>query len=236
MTNLTEKGITCKTTISENNAVQQILDAGILPLYFNEDIEVIKFVLNVSYVAGIRAFEFMNRGQNALDVFSKLVTYVNSDLPGMVLGVGTVCEPEIAVKYIDAGAQLIIAPNLNLEVGKVCEIRQVPWIPGIFTPTELYQARHHGAALVKLFPANLSSPDFIKAMRGPINDINLIVTGGITPDNESIGKWIAAGASAVGIGSSLFAEQNIRTWQSADLVATINSCLTIVKIARQNLK
>ncbi|ETZ20996.1 hypothetical protein [Pedobacter sp. V48] len=236
MTNLTDGDFGSKATITENKAIRQIVEAGILPLYFNKDIEVMKFVLDVSYTSGIRVFEFMNRGGNALDLFSKLITYVKSHLPGMLLGVGTVCEAESAAKYINAGAQLIIAPNLNLQVGAVCEICNVPWIPGVFTPTELYEAKSHGAKIVKLFPANLSSPDFIKSMKGPFSDIDFIATGGITPDIESIGEWISAGASAVGIGSSLFSDKILLMKQSNDLASIIISCLAMVKVARQNIK
>jgi 2-dehydro-3-deoxyphosphogluconate aldolase / (4S)-4-hydroxy-2-oxoglutarate aldolase len=211
-----------------------LFETGILPLYFHKDIEVMKAIVDSCYSAGIRVFEFMNRADNAFKLFNQLSAYAAQTLPGMKLAVGTVCDPDTALRYIDAGASIIIAPNINPIIAGVCKKKDIPWIPGIFTPSELYLAKDHGATLVKLFPADLSSPAFIKAMKGPTPDIRFIASGGITPNMEAISKWIIGGADVVGIGSSLFSQTKASSADD-DLVSLLASCINSVKSTRSQI-
>lgn len=187
----------------------KIRSMRVLPLFNYADIEVCKSVMQVCYAAGIRVFELTNRDSAAYDVFKKLVPFVEKELPELSLGAGTILDVETAQKFIDAGADFIIAPNLDAAVGKVCVDNYVPWIPGCFTPTEMKYAYDLGAEVVKLFPAGTVGPSYLKHVKGPLPFLKIIVTGGVELDELSLSKWIDAGVFAIGIGSQLFSSQAI---------------------------
>lgn len=179
-------------------------EVGILPLFYHADIEVAKEIVNASYRGGARAFEFTNRGENAFHVFSELLAYTKESLPGLAMGIGTIYDAETAQRFINAGADFVVTPCLNPAVGEACINANIPWIPGVSTLTEIYNARQAGAEVVKLFPGDVVGSAFIKAIRGPMPDVKIMVTGGVQPTKESIGEWFGAGAYAVGLGSNLF--------------------------------
>jgi 2-dehydro-3-deoxyphosphogluconate aldolase / (4S)-4-hydroxy-2-oxoglutarate aldolase len=183
----------------------------VLPLFNYADTEVCKSVMRVCYAAGVRVFELTNRDSAAFEVFKNLVPFVEKELPELSLGAGTILDVETAQKFIDAGADFIIAPNLDAAVGKVCTDNDVPWIPGCFTPTEMKYAYDLGAEVVKLFPAGTVGPSYIKHIKGPLPFLKIIVTGGVELDEVSLAKWIEAGVFAIGVGSQLFNEKNIKS-------------------------
>lgn len=190
--------------IDSNKTLSLIHETGILPLFYHADFTIAKEVIQASYRGGARAFEFTNRGANAYDIFVQLVPFVQQNLSGMALGIGTIYDAATAQKFIDAGADFIVAPFTNPEVGQVCVAAGVPWIPGIATLTEIFQAMQHGAEVVKLFPGEVVGSAFVKAARGPMPHVKIVVTGGVQPTVESIDEWFGAGVYGVGMGSNLF--------------------------------
>ncbi|MFN9681501.1 MAG: bifunctional 4-hydroxy-2-oxoglutarate aldolase/2-dehydro-3-deoxy-phosphogluconate aldolase, partial [Bacteroidota bacterium] len=96
-------------------------------------------------------------------------------------------------------------PITSLEVGEVCREHQIPWLPAAATLNEIWQAKQAGATVVKLFPGNVLGPGFVKAIKGPLPNIKVMVTGGVEPTQESIQSWLKAGANFLGMGSQLFA-------------------------------
>jgi 2-dehydro-3-deoxyphosphogluconate aldolase / (4S)-4-hydroxy-2-oxoglutarate aldolase len=198
--------------MAKYNAIEvyeKIRSKKVLPLFNYADAAVCKSVMRACYNAGVRVFELTNRDAAAYDVFRQLVPFVEKELPELSLGAGTILDPETAQEYIDAGADFIIAPNLDAEVGKVCVANYIPWIPGCFTPTEMKSACDLGAEVVKLFPAGTVGPSYIKHLRGPMPFLKIIVTGGVALDELTLSKWIDAGVFALGIGSQLFSNQAI---------------------------
>lgn len=195
--------------MDKDKTIALLNEVGVLPLFYHADIEIAKQVVAASYHGGARAFEFTNRGENALEVFVKLLAYVKENLPGLSMGIGTIYDAATAQKYVDAGTDFIVTPCLNPEVGKVCIAAGIPWIPGITTLTEIYNARVAGAEVVKLFPGDVVGSKFVKAIKGPMPDIKIMVTGGVQPTKESIDEWFGAGAYAVGLGSNLFPKEVI---------------------------
>ena len=179
-------------------------EVGILPLFYHADVEVAKEVINASYRGGARVFEFTNRGDNAYNVFVELLAHVKESLPGLSFGIGTIYDAETARKFVEAGTDFIVTPCLNPEVGQVCATANIPWIPGITTLTEIYNAQQAGAEVVKLFPGEVVGSKFVKAVKGPMPKIKIMVTGGVQPTKESIDEWFGAGVYAVGLGSNLF--------------------------------
>jgi 2-dehydro-3-deoxyphosphogluconate aldolase/(4S)-4-hydroxy-2-oxoglutarate aldolase len=209
-------------------------EVGILPLFYHADIEIAKEVVNASYRGGARAFEFTNRGENAYTVFIELLAYTKESLPGLSLGIGTIYDEETAQKYIDAGADFIVTPCLNPAVGYACGKAGIPWIPGISTLTEIFNAQQAGAEVVKLFPGEVVGSAFVRAIRGPMPKVKIMVTGGVQPTRESINEWFGAGAYAVGLGSNLFPKDVVAEGNYPWIEQKVAESIGLVKEFRAN--
>jgi 2-dehydro-3-deoxyphosphogluconate aldolase / (4S)-4-hydroxy-2-oxoglutarate aldolase len=183
----------------------------LVPVYYHADPEQSRTILQACYDGGVRVFEFTNRGKAALPVFTELAGYVAAHCPGMVLGIGTILTPAEATQFLDAGAAFVVQPVTTPAVGSVCRERNVPWLPAGATLTEIYNATQLGAEVVKVFPGNVLGPGFIKAVKGPLPGLNLMVTGGVEPTPESLTQWFDAGVTAVGLGSQLVAGEAVRS-------------------------
>ncbi|OJV21312.1 MAG: bifunctional 4-hydroxy-2-oxoglutarate aldolase/2-dehydro-3-deoxy-phosphogluconate aldolase [Dyadobacter sp. 50-39] len=209
-------------------------EVGVLPLFYHADIEIAKEVINAAYRGGARAFEFTNRGDNAYNVFTELLAYVKESLPGLSMGIGTIYDAETAQKFIDAGTDFIVTPCLNPAVGAVCVKAGIPWIPGVSTLTEIYNAQQAGAEVVKLFPGEVVGSKFVRAIRGPMPNVKIMVTGGVQPTRESINEWFSAGAYAVGLGSNLFPKEAIAEGNYPWIEQKVAESIALVKEFRAN--
>lgn len=209
-------------------------EVGVLPLFYHADIEIAKEVINAAYRGGARAFEFTNRGDNAFNVFTELLAYVKESLPGLSMGIGTIYDAETAQKFIDAGTDFIVTPCLNPEVGAACLKAGIPWIPGISTLTEIYNAQQAGAEVVKLFPGEVVGSAFVRAIRGPMPKVKIMVTGGVQPTKESINEWFGAGAYAVGLGSNLFPKDVVAQGNYPWIEQKVAESIALVKEFRAN--
>jgi 2-dehydro-3-deoxyphosphogluconate aldolase / (4S)-4-hydroxy-2-oxoglutarate aldolase len=148
---------------------------------------------------GVRAFELTLNSPGALDGIAELVRRFEAD--GLVVGAGTVMDVEAAGAAIDAGARFLVSPHTDPDLVRWAATRRVPMVPGAFTPTEIVLAWRAGAAAVKLFPASVAGPAFVREHRGPLGHIPLVPSGGMTLENAP--AFVAAGAVAVGLGSWL---------------------------------
>ena len=209
-------------------------EVGVLPLFYHADIETAKEVINAAYRGGARAFEFTNRGDNAYNVFAELLAYVKESLPGLSLGIGTIYDAETAQKFIDAGTDFIVTPCLNPAVGAACLKAGIPWIPGVYTLTEIYNAQQAGAEVVKLFPGEVVGSAFVRAIRGPMPKVKIMVTGGVQPTKESINEWFGAGAYAVGLGSNLFPKDVVAQGNYPWIEQKVAESIALVKEFRAN--
>jgi len=144
---------------------------------------------------GIRAIELTYTTPNVQNVFEEL------QHEDMLLGAGTVLDPETARHAILAGAKFVVSPHFNKDVARICNRYGIPYFPGCMTIREMVEALESGCDVLKLFPANGFEPSFIKSVNGPLPQVKIMPTGGINLDN--INDWLAAGAVAVGIGSDL---------------------------------
>ncbi len=147
---------------------------------------------------GMRLVEFTLTSPRALETLAEFSATASEDL---LLGAGTVLDPESCRGAILAGARFIVTPTLNLEVVRLCRRYSVPVIPGAFTPTEILTAWEAGADFVKVFPAGRLGPGYLKDLLGPLPQVRLVPTGGIGPDDAV--EYLRAGASAVGVGGRL---------------------------------
>jgi len=147
---------------------------------------------------GVKFIEITMTVPNALKMIEKVRGTVSKEI---ILGVGSVLDPETAQKAIDAGAQFVVSPIFKKEIIDKAHKNNVPAVPGTFTPTEMLNAHQYGADIIKVFPADILGMKFFKAVKAPMPDLNLMPTGGVNLDNA--GDWINAGACAVGIGTAL---------------------------------
>ena len=206
-----------------------IQETGIVPVFYNADIEVSKKVLKACYDGGIRAFEFANRGDFAQEVFKELSKYALAELPGMVLGIGSVVDPGTAAIYLQLGANFVVGPLFNPEVAKVCNRRLVAYAPGCGSVTEVGYAQEAGCELCKVFPGDVLGPAFVKALRAPMPWSKLMVTGGVKPTRENLEAWFKAGVFCVGMGSNLFPKDLIAAGNWPGITALCREALSIVK-------
>lgn len=183
--------------------IDTIREQKMLPLYYHSDKEVSIGVLKALYAAGIKTVEYTNRGEAAVENFIALRKLVNAEMPGMLLGIGTVKTVSDAENYIAAGADYIICPVVNPEVAAVVQKAGLLWIPGCLTPTEIFTAETSGARLVKIFPGSVVGPSYISAIKELFPKLLFMPTGGVDTTAENIKEWFDSGVVAVGMGSKL---------------------------------
>lgn len=209
-----------------------IKETGIVPVFYNGDVEVSKKVLKACYDGGIRAFEFASRGDFAQEVFGELMKYANAELPGMILGIGSVVDPATAAMYIQLGANFVVGPLFNPAIAPICNRRNIPYAPGCGTVTEVGMAQEAGCDLCKVFPGDVLGPAFVKGLRAPMPWSKLMVTGGVKPTRENLEGWFKAGVYCVGMGSNLFPADAIAACDWARISALCAEALKIVKEVR----
>ena len=203
-------------------------ETGLIPVFNHEDIAVAKSVLDASYAAGVRVFEFTNRDKNALEVFTELVVYAQA-YPDLVLGIGTIFSREDAKKFFDAGARFIVSPALIPEVAHFCNGQGLTWIPGCGSVTEIYNALQLDAKVIKVFPGNVLGPAFVKSVRAVFPTILIMPTGGVTPTADNISSWFTAGANFVGMGSQLYEKSLIAHSAFDQLSENIKNVFSIIE-------
>lgn len=209
-----------------------IRETGIVPVFYNGDIEISKNVLKACYEGGIRAFEFANRGDFAQEVFKELVKYANAELPGMIMGIGSVVDPGTAALYLQLGANFVVGPLFNPAIAPICNRRNVPYAPGCGSVSEVGAAQEAGCDLCKVFPGDVLGPAFVKGLRAPMPWSKLMVTGGVKPTRENLEGWFKAGVYCVGMGSNLFPKDAIAAGDWAKISALCRDALAIVKEVR----
>ena len=211
----------------------QVLDAivstGMVPVYYNKDVEIAKQVVKACYEGGVRAFEFTNRGDFAHEVFAELIKFATKECPELVLGVGSIVDAGTASLYLQLGANFVVGPLFNPEMAKDCNRRLVPYTPGCGSVSEIGFAQEVGCDLCKIFPAgNVGGPSFVKNIKAPMPWSMIMATGAVEPTEENLSAWFKAGVTCVGMGSKLFPKEMIAAgnWEAIstlcrDALATI---------------
>jgi len=211
---------------SIDKVTQHILNSKLIPLFYEDNVQVVVDVVKALYAGGIRTIEFTHRGQHALENFKALVA-LKREMPDLYLGIGTIKNEEDAKNYIDAGADFLISPIFDASVADIAYLHKVLWIPGCMTPTEIHQAQVAGCTIVKLFPGNVLGPGFIEAIRPLFREVNFLVTGGVDATEASILSWLKAGAAGVGLGSKLITKEVLANKQYDLLTTTAQQLLSI---------
>lgn len=207
---------------------------GVVPVFTHPDTEVGRSLARSVVAGGLRTLEFTNRGDGALDALGALIPWARSELPDLIVGVGSIVDGTTATEAIGLGVSFIFGPSLDADVAAACEAADVPYVPGCGTVTEIVTAHRLGSDFVKLFPAGaLGGPGFLSAVRGPCPWVEAIPTGGVEPTVESLGAWFAAGAPAVGMGSKLIPAEMVAAGDWKRLTTRIADTVANVRTARR---
>ncbi len=210
--------------------VAQIMkDTGLVPLFFHSDIEVAKKVVKACYDGGARLLEFTARGDFAHEVFGALNKYAIKELPGMIIGVGSVSDAAAASLYLQLGANFVVTPVLREDIALICNRRKVLWSPGCGSLSEIAAAEELGCEIVKLFPGGIYGPEFVKSIKGPQPWTSIMPTGGVAPTKESIASWFNAGVTCVGMGSQLISKEVIAMEDWEGLKTTVKNTLRLIQ-------
>jgi 2-dehydro-3-deoxyphosphogluconate aldolase/(4S)-4-hydroxy-2-oxoglutarate aldolase len=218
---------------SRIEVAQVMKDTGMVPLFFHSDIELSKNILKACYKGGARLMEFTARGDFAHEVFGELTKYAIKELPGMILGVGSVTDAASASLYMALGANFIVTPVLREDIAIVCNRRKVLWSPGCGSLTEIAKAEELGCEIVKLFPGDIYGPEFVKGIKGPQPWTSIMPTGGVTPTEDNLKGWFDAGVTCVGLGSQLISKDIMANKDYAKLEQDVKNALDIIKSVRK---
>lgn len=216
---------------SRIEVAQVMKETGMVPLFYHPDIELGKKILKACYDGGARLMEFTARGDFAFEVFSELNKYALHNLPGMIMGVGSITDAGAASMFMQMGANFIVTPSLREDIAIVCNRRKVLWSPGCGSLIEINKAEEIGCEIVKLFPGDLYGPGFVKGIKGPQPWTSIMPTGGVSTDEENLKAWFQAGVTCVGMGSKLISKEILENKDYSGLEKKVRETLeTISKL------
>ena len=216
------------------DVIIKMQEAGIVPIFYHKDPEVCRNVIKACHDGGTKVFEFTNRGDYAHELFSELNKWTEKEMPGLIMGVGSVVDAGTAALYIQLGANFIVSPILNPEMARVCNRRKILWVPGCGSMSEINYAEELGAEIIKIFPgSSVGGPDFIKAVKGPCPWTSIMPTGGVEPTVANLREWFEAGATCVGIGSNLITRELIQKKDWKGLTKLVAGAIKVAKMFRK---
>jgi len=210
--------------------INEIIESGVVAVIRAESKEQGKKIIEAVKNGGIKALEITLTVPGAVDIIKELVEEYKDD--SVIIGAGTVLDPESARACILAGAKYIVSPYFDQETVKLCNRYSVPIMPGVMNPREVVMALESGVDICKVFPAEAFGPSIISAFKGPLPQGNYMPTGGV--DLNNVKEWINKGAVAVGVGSVL--TKGAKTGNYELVTETARQFVNAVKEARESLK
>ncbi|MEA1785202.1 bifunctional 4-hydroxy-2-oxoglutarate aldolase/2-dehydro-3-deoxy-phosphogluconate aldolase [Arenibacter sp. GZD96] len=207
-------------------------ETGLVPLFYHPDVALGKKVLQACYEGGARLLEFTARGDFAFEVFSELQKFALKNLPGMIMGVGSITDAGAASQFMQMGANFIVTPSLREDIAVACNRRKVLWSPGCGSLTEINRAEELGCEIIKLFPGDIYGPAFVKAIKGPQPWTSIMPTGGVSTDETNLKSWFDAGVTCVGMGSQLITKNALQNEDFVGLQQTVETTLAFIKKIR----
>ena len=212
---------------ARSQIVQAIEAGGVVAVVRLKDAAAGRAVADALALGGVTAIEITMTVSNAVALVEELAAWAP---PNVLIGAGTVLDADSARQVMTAGARFVVSPVFKQELLDVCHASDIPAIPGCFSPTEILTAWEAGADIVKVFPATALGPAFFKDVRGPLPQVRLMPTGGVTRDNA--GEWIAAGAVAIGVGTALVDPALVAQGRFDAIAANARSFVDAVRQAR----
>ena len=204
-------------------------ETGLVPLFYHPDAAIAKKVLKACYKGGARLMEFTARGDFAHEIFGELTKFALKELPGMIMGVGSVTDAAAASRFMALGANFVVTPVLREDIAIVCNRRKVLWSPGCGTLTEIARAEELGCEIVKLFPGDIYGPQFVKGIKGPQPWTSIMPTGGVSPTKENLEGWFKAGVTCVGMGSKLMCRNLSGDFDFVGIEALVKEAIAIIQ-------
>jgi len=208
--------------------VDAIEDCGIIAIMRAKTSDQLLEAAKAILAGGVNAIEVTMTTPGALDVIRQAVQTFGGEV---IFGAGSVLDPETARAAIMAGAQFVVCPTLNLKTIEMCHRYSIPVIPGAYTPTEVLTAWEAGATLVKVFPASVGGPAYLKAIKAPLPQVKLVAVGGVDLSNTA--DFIRAGCEMVGVGGELVNQKLLETRDFAALTQRARDFRTEVEKGRQ---
>jgi len=207
--------------------LSRIIDSGVVAVMRAPRGDLLADVAEALLAGGVEAIEVTFTVPEAHRVLEKVAQRLGDRI---VLGAGTVLDPETARIAILSGAQFIVAPTVSLPTIEMCRRYAKPILPGALTPTEVLTAWQAGADIVKIFPSELTGPGYIKALRGPLPQVRMMPTGGV--NLQTAADFLRAGACALGIGGSLVEPKAVAAGDMARIETLARQYIEIVKKTR----
>lgn len=207
----------------KKDIIKRLLDEKIVAVVRCDDTSSAQKIVEAIYKGGIKIIEITFTVPDADEVIRKL----KKDMPeGTLIGAGTVIGPEECKKALDAGSEFIVSPNVHYDVIRLVRDAGKAVIPGAMTPTEIVNAWQAGSDMIKLFPADLLGIPYIKALRGPLPQIPLMATGGISADNAK--AFLDSGVQVLGVGGKLVDKKAIAAWDWAQLTQNAKELIAAI--------
>jgi 2-dehydro-3-deoxyphosphogluconate aldolase/(4S)-4-hydroxy-2-oxoglutarate aldolase len=206
----------------------RMIDEGVIPVVRVSSAQEAMDVSDAIKEGGVSLIEITMSVQGAIDVIKELTRKYKDEI---IMGAGTILDPETGRAALLAGAQFIVSPTLNLDLIHLAHRYSAVVIPGAMTPTEILSAWNAGADMVKVFPAaQLGGPEYLKALKGPLPQILLVPTGGVNLQNAA--AFIKAGAAALGVGGELVDKKAVKEKKFNVITENTRAFLKVVKEAR----
>ena len=206
---------------------EEINKQFILPLLSNITEQQFKNFLDVSSKLNFNMIEFAIRQENSFEIFKKMIQYIEQKKLTIKLGVGSILNKSDTNKYLNEGAKFIVSPHTDFNIAEACKNKNIPWIPGAATPTEIMNAYNGGAACVKVFPvSSFKGINYIKSILGPFPLIPLMPTGGIQFNNATIKNWKKLNVTAIGLGSNFISKTALNSIPQIENI--IKTCISYI--------
>lgn len=194
-------------SLSKKDVLVRFRDSGVIPVFYHPDVDVLLRIVSICYSSGLRVFEFMHQRDNR---GLRFFTHLNDQLerfPDILLGVGTVLDATMTERYIKAGAHFIASPFLRPDMGRVCDDRDILWMPGCATLEEVDAAVNMNARAISVLPGNVLGHDFIVPVSRRYPDLALLPSGINDLREVSLSRWFESGALAIKIGPQIFTKE-----------------------------
>lgn len=216
--------------------LNEFYKVGLVAVFYNPEPSVALEIAKACLRAGVTTLEFTNRGDGAFLVFEKVLKELRREHPEAVVGIGSVVDQATASLYINLGADFIIGPCFSEDIARCCNLRKVPYIPGVASMSDIVTALEYGSEIVKLFPgAECGGPKFIKNALGPCPWASIMPTGGVDTSLESLREWFKAGACCVGMGSKLINKDLVREKKFDAITEHVTNVMNNIAKIRQEL-
>ncbi|MEJ7644076.1 MAG: hypothetical protein WKF87_05755 [Chryseolinea sp.] len=216
-------------SVSKKELIVKIRDAGVIPVFYHPDMDMLLRVVSISYECGLRVFEFMHQRDNkGLRFFEHLRVQLDQ-FPGLSLGVGTVLDATMTERYINAGASFIASPFLRSDMAEACKAHQTLWMPGCTTAEEIDRAKELGANAINVLPGNVLGFEFITPIARKHPELSLIPSGITDLREDSLLKWFESGVLAIKLGSQVFNKEALGAKDWSGISSNLKGLLQTIR-------